>query len=317
MQVRRITIPASLFSAVLGLVGLGNSWRVAHQLWGYPLAVGESIHASAIAVWLLLLLLYTLKWIQNPDAAKAEMHHGVQGNFVALLPISTMLIALAVWPVSQPIASLVFLLGFAGWLLFALWHGGRVFTESGAMTNLTHALYIPWVAGNFAAALVGNALGWIGWDQLFFGAGLVSWLVLESVVLLRLATTEPLPAALRATFGIQLAPPAVGLVAYLAVTPEPSALVVHMLLGYAVLQVVMLVRLLQWICAQGWSMSYWAISFGVTALALGAQRWVEHSATAPVAALAHPLFFLANGTVALLLIGSIWAFLHSPRAIDG
>jgi tellurite resistance protein len=143
----------------------------------------------------------------------------------------------------------------------------------------------------------------------------LSWLVLESVVLQRLLTADPLPAVMRATIGIQLAPPAVGLVAYLAVASAPSALVVHMLLGYAVLQALMLLRLLPWICAQGWSMSYWAVSFGATALALGAQRWLVHGATALASALAHPLFFLANGTVALLLIGSVWAFLHLLRPI--
>ena len=315
MKIQGIAIPASFFSAVLGLVGLGNGWRVAHTLWGYPRVLGESIHASAIAVWLVLLLFYGVKWLQNPDAAKAEMRHGVQGNFVALVPISTMLIAGLLWPISHAMAKLVFLLGLAAWLLFALWHGGRAISHGGAKSGPTHALYIPWVAGNFAAAIVSNTLGWTGWDQIFFGAGILSWLVLESVVLQRLLTTESLPAALRGTFGIQLAPPAVGLVAYLAVTPDPSTLVVHMLLGYALLQAALLIRLLPWLSTLGWSTSYWSVSFGATGLAVGAQRWLAHGeALSPVATLASPLFYLANGVVALLSIGSAWELLRFQRA---
>jgi tellurite resistance protein len=298
----------------MGLVGLGNSWRVAYPLWGYPHAVGQIIHACAIVVWLLLLSLYGLKWLHSPDAARAEMHHGVQGNFVALVPISTMLISLALWHFSQDVASLVFLLGFVGWLLFALWYCGRVFTTGGTTPLITHALYMPWVAGNFTAAIVSNTLGWVGWDQVFFGAGVVSWLVLESVVLQRLLTVDPLPAALRGTLGIQLAPPAVGLVAYLAVTPQPSASVAHMLLGYALLQGLLLLRLLPWICAQGWSMSYWSVSFGGTALAVGAQRWLANGASSSAAWLAEFLFYVANVLVALLLVGSAGDFLRCQRA---
>jgi tellurite resistance protein len=312
MQEPRAAIPASLFSAVLGLVGLGNNWHLAHTLWGYPQAVGQIIHACAIVVWLLLLFFYALRWLRNLSAARAEMCHGVQGNFVALVPISTMLIALAVGPFSQDVARVVFLLGLMGWLLFALWQGGRVFTTGVTTTPLTDALYIPLVAGNFAAAITSNTLGWINWDQLFFGAGLLSWLVLESVLLQHLLTTNPLNEALRGTLGIKLAPPAVGLVAYFAVAPQPSALVVHMLLGYAVLQTLLLLRLLPWICAQGWSMSYWSISFGVTGLTLGAQRWMALGASGPALLLASPLFYFANSIVALLLIGSIWEVFRSP-----
>lgn len=317
MQIPRIALPASFFSVVLGLVGLGNNWRMAHLLWGYPLWVGEMVHTGAMLVWLLLLTLYALKWLQNRSAALAEMRHGVQGNFVALVPISTMLIALAVEPLSQALATAAFLLGLLAWLVFALWQSGRWISEGRASAGTTPALYIPWVAGNFSAALVSSSLGWAGWAPLFFGAGVVSWLSLESVVLHRLTAADPLPETLRATMGIQLAPPAVGLVAYVAVTPEPMALVAHMLLGYGLLQALLLVRLAPWICKQGWSMAYWAVSFGVTGLALGAQRWLALGQTAPAQALAAGLFWLANGVLGLLLFGSAWGIFRPTEAPAG
>ncbi len=312
MQLLRTPVPASFFSVVLGLIGLGNTWHMAHQLWGYPQWLGEVVHTGAMGVWLLLLFLYAWKWTHHRGAAQAEMRHGVQGNFVALVPISSMLMALAVEPMSRTGATVVFVLGLLGWLTLTLYLGGRWFTGGLAAAQLGPALYLPGVAGNFSAALVCSRLGWAGWDQLFFGAGLMSWLALESVVLHRLATADPLPEALRATLGIQLAPPAVGLVAYLAVTPEPVALVAHMLLGYGLLQVLLLVRLTPWICQQGWSMAYWAVSFGVTGLALGAQRWLALDQSAPAQALAPVLFCLANGVLGLLLIGSVWGALPRP-----
>lgn len=316
MQLPRIAIPASFFSVVLGLVGLGNNWRMATQLWGYPLWVGEIVHAGAMVVWLLLIFFYAVKWVQDRAAAQAEMRHAVQSNFVTLVPISTMLIALAVGPLSQAAANVVFLSGLLGWLILTLWQGGHLLMGARPAASLSPALYIPWVAGNFSAALVSSSLGWAGWDQLFFGAGVLSWLALESALLHRLATADPLPQALRATLGIQLAPPAVGLAAYVAVAQEPMALVAHMLLGYGLLQALLLVRLAPWIGKQGWSMAYWAVSFGATGLALGTQRWLAHGNSGPAQALAPVLFGVANGVIGLLVLGSLWgAFLPRPTQV--
>ena len=80
------------------------------------------------------------------------------------------------------------------------------------------ACLLPLVAGCFVLA---NGLAQFGlpdWGQFAFGAGFFSWLAIESVLLHRLYTAEPLPEPLRPTLGIQLAPPAVGGLAYVTVS---------------------------------------------------------------------------------------------------
>ena len=61
-------IPASFFGIILGLVGLGNCWRVAAKIWQLPAWIGEIIMLTAISVWLILLLLYSaallIAWLQ-------------------------------------------------------------------------------------------------------------------------------------------------------------------------------------------------------------------------------------------------------------
>ena len=51
------------------------------------------------------------------------------------------------------------------------------------------------------------------------------------------------------------------------------------------------------------------------ALAIGEQHWLVHSATAPVSAPVHVLFFFSNLTVAMLLNGSIGEISRSNCAI--
>ncbi|NLH83334.1 MAG: dicarboxylate transporter/tellurite-resistance protein TehA, partial [Phyllobacteriaceae bacterium] len=104
-----------------------------------------------------------------------------------------------------------------------------------------------------------------------------------------------------ATIGIHMAPPAVGLVSYLAVTtgaPDGFALG---LFGYAVLQAAVMARLVPWLKGQPFGAPWWAYSFAVAALPLGAMRMVERGAEGTVALLAPVLFVLAN-----LIIGGFF-----------
>jgi len=301
----RRSVPASYFGIVLGLAGLGNAWRVAHRVWQLPGAVGEVILAAASLIWLALTAAYIAKWFVARQDALAELGHPVQCCFIGLAGVAGMLIAGPILPYSDTGAALLFgicalyTVVFAVWRTGQLWMGGR---DPGATTAV---LYLPAVAGSFVSAAIISALGYADWGQYAFGAGLFTWLAIESVLLHRLYTASALPLPLRPTLGIQLAPPTVGLAAYLSVTSGPPGLFAHMLLGYGLLQGLLLLRLLPWICQQSFTPAYWAFSFGVTALAAGPLRMVERGDVGPAADLAWPLFIAANLIVLVLVLGTL------------
>jgi tellurite resistance protein len=298
-------IPASFFGIVLGLAGLGNAWRVAHQVWELPAIAGEAILAASAIVWAILIVLYANKWLIARAAARAELNHPVQCCFIGLIGVTTMLIAGAAIPYTRIGAEILFGIGviytiaFAVWRTGALWMGGR---DPGATTAV---LYLPAVAESFVTATVAGALGYADWGQYAFGSGLFTWFAIESVLLHRLYTAPSLPLALQPSLGIQLAPPTVGAVAYLSVTSGMPDLLVHAFLGYGLLQALLMLRLLPWILQQSFSPSYWAFSFGVTALAAAPLRMIERGDTGPAALLAPPLFIAANIIIALLAIATL------------
>ena len=256
-----------------------------------------------------MLILYAAKWAWQRSLATTELGHPVAGGFVALVPASTMLVALAVLPYWRLGAALLFGFGVVGWLGFSVWHLGKALQGGPNAVVMTHVLYLPLVAGNFIATIVTAALGWAEWGELFFGAGLLSWLALESVLLQRLLGPGPLAAALRPTLGIALAPPSIGLVAYLAVNPGAPGMVASLLLGYALLQALLLLRLWPWIRQQRFAASYWSVTFGTTGVALAAMQMVERGATGPAAALAPGLFILANFVIGSIAIGTVVSLL--------
>ena len=301
-----ISIPASFFGMVLGLVGLGGDWRIAHRIWSVPSLIGESIIALAVGIWGLLLLLYTAKWLWRRSEAEAEFEHPVQCCFVGLLPVSTMLVGLALLRYSYNVALVIGTVGAVSQLGFAIFRTGQLCTGGRDPLTTTPILYLPTVAGNFITANLVAAFGYGDLASLCFGAGLLAWLALESVLMHRLYVLAPLAPALRPYLGIQFAPPVVGCSAYLSLTEGPPDLVAKGLLGYGLLQVLIVARMLPWIMVQPFAVSYWAFTFGLTVMAFDTMKFVERGAGGLMFTLAGVSFVIANLAVGLIAIGTVW-----------
>lgn len=299
-----MNIPANFFSMVLGLVGLGSAWRAASALWGLPALAGEIVMAFAVALWALLLALYLRKWFAAREAALAEWRHPVQGCFVSLAAVATLLAAIACAPWSRETALVLFVLGVAGQLLLGAARSGALWRGARDPTHVTPAMYLPLVAGNLVTAMAAGALGFASLGHVFFGAGVFAWLALESVVLRRLLMEPPLPAALRPTLGIQLAPPVVACVAWISVNGEPD-MFARALFGYGLLQFALLARLSPWLAEAPFAANWWAYSFGIAALAITALRLAAADLDGVEAWLALPLFAFANLFIGALVIGSL------------
>jgi len=299
-------IPAAFFGIVLGVVGLGNSWRAAAAIWPVPASVGEAISLLGFATWFVLILLYAAKWFIAPKEVTAELEHPIQCCFVGLIGVATMLAGLAILPYSRIATEVLALAGFAITLFFLLWRTGLLWHGGRDPATNTPVLYLPTVAGSFVTAIAAGTLGHADWGQLAFGAGFFSWLAIESVLLHRLLMAPELAAPLRPTLGIQLAPPAVGSVAYLSVTTGTPDMLAHAMFGYAILQVLIIGRQLPWIMQQPFAGSYWAFTFGLTALSTTALRMTARGDTGAISELAPVIFVLVNIALAIIAVGTLW-----------
>ena len=304
-MIRLPVVPAPFFGIVIGLAGLGTVWRWAHQVWGLPTVVGEAIIGLSIALWVVLTILYIAKWTVAREDASAEVADPVQCCFVGLIGVATMLVGGGIQPHSPALAVVLFTAGAAFALGFAVWRTGSLWQGEREQAATTAVLYLPSVAGSFVTSITGAALGYADWSQVIFGGGLFSWLGIESVLLARMLMGPELAAALRPTLGIQLAPASVGAVAYLSVTKGSPDVFAHALIGYGVLQLLILLRLLPWIGAGGFTPSYWAFTFGITALATAALKLLACGDSGAIADLAAVLFGVANLAVAAVMIGTV------------
>jgi len=301
-----LAIPASFFGMVLGLIGWGNSWRAAHEVWGLPAAIGEALMLAGSLVWAVLIVLFAAKWLAARSEAIGEASHPVQCCFIGLVGVATMLVAIAAHPYSRPVAASLFVAGATFTLAFALWRTGILWQGARDPATTTPVLYLPTVAGSYVTAIGLATFGLGDWGRLAFGAGLLSWFAIESVLLHRLYTAPEMPPPLRPVLGIQLAPPTVGAAAYLSITSGPPDPVVYGLIGYGLLQLLLLARLARWIFAAGVTASVWAFTFGLTALATAMVKLVGRGDAGPVSVLAPVVFAFVSIAMGAIVLRTLW-----------
>jgi len=309
---RAPAIPVTYLGAVLGLGGLGNASRAAHRVWDAPAFVGEGISLAAFTVWLSCGLGFLRSWISKSETARGDFRDPARAPFAALLPMSTMIAGFALKP-HAPIASTILIgVGLGGQMLVgiqataSLWRGGR------GGDAVTPILLMPTVGGFFVGTIAAVQVAGPSLGVLFFGAGLISWLVTESVVLHRLAN-RTLPPGLRATLGIHLTPPAIACVAYLELGDASPDRFVQGVFGYALLQGTVMLRLVPWLREQPFSHRAWAHTFGIAALPLAALRFVELGQEGPIPMLALPLFIGANLAIGWIALRSILLIVDRAR----
>ncbi|WP_345815839.1 dicarboxylate transporter/tellurite-resistance protein TehA [Paraburkholderia sp. PREW-6R] len=310
MNGNRGAIPVAFFGIAVGALAFANLWRVAIRLWQLPAAIGSLMTLAALIVWLVVLAAYGHKWLTRAAEARVEMQHPVVSSFAALGPVSTLLAAQLVLPYAHTLALGLFAVAVAVQLALGVYLHGRLWQGGRPPELVTPAIYLPTVAPSFVAGTAASAFGYHQLGELFFGAGMLSWLALESLILHRAAVHDALPEALRPTLGVQLAPPVVGGVTYLSLTSGMPDLFAFALLGYGLYQGLLLLRLLPWIRAQGFVPGYWAFSFGVAALPTMVLRMVERGATGPVEWAAPVLFVVANVIFAILTVKTVQLLLN-------
>jgi tellurite resistance protein len=296
----------------MGLGGLGHAWRAAGRTYPVLAPFGELLVLFAAALWVLLASSYIAKWASAPEVARSEWRHPVQCAFVAIIPASLLLLLPALAPRLGLAGEILFLLAACVQVvvtaaIFARWLSG--WPEPATVTPAWH---LAAVAGHLFAAGAAAAYGYrlTGWC--FFGAGMVTWIIVDSIVLHRLATHEPLLPALRPLIAVEIAPPAVALIMYMALGEGEADAIALGLYGWGLYLAVALAIVARWLCEAPFGPAYWAFTLPVAALSVAGWRIAHATAAQPALTLALALFVAANAligfiawrTVAALIRGS-------------
>jgi tellurite resistance protein len=304
-------LPAALFAIPVGLFGLAAAWRRARGFgWSFADPAGSALAWAAAAILVVLLALYAAKCLRHPTVIRAEFSHPVAGSLMALIPLALMLATICFGAPGDRawLALLLFALSLQG--IVAIRVVSILATGALPAATVTPALYLPPVAGGFVGAMALSTLGYPGWAALLFGMGLAGWALLEVRVLNSLFE-GPMPAALRPTIGVELAPPSVATLAAGTIWPLLPGDVLIVGLGVAAGPIVAVMARYKWWHNVPFSIGFWSFSFPLAALA-GAVVEVVHRGGWPplvggiaLAVASTVIAVLAARTLALLARGEL------------
>ena len=248
-------VPPNFFAIPFGLAGLGVVWRAMAAGYGAPGAIPDALLALAAAVWLLLVICLIAR---SPRQVAVDVRDSVLSPFVSLVFIVPIVIAGGIATDDPSLAKGLFIAGMIPAALIGGWLTGQWIAGEVDEAKVHPGYFLPTVAGGFLGAQVAPHVGlhWVG--MLCFGVGVVCWFVLGSVVLSRLVFRKALPAPLVPTLAIEVAPPAVAGGAYFALHGLRGDTVSDALAGYAVLMVLVQLRLLPLYLRLRFAPGFWA-----------------------------------------------------------
>ncbi|WP_436874443.1 dicarboxylate transporter/tellurite-resistance protein TehA [Kosakonia sacchari] len=315
MKDSHLNLPAGYFGIVLGIIGLGFSWRFAATIWPVTLLPADGLIILAMVIWALLMLAFISRMFRHGASVLEEISHPLKSSFVSLAPATSMLVAIGLAPWLHTLALGLFLIAVVAQLTYSAWQTAGLWRGQHPKEATTPGLYLPTVANNFISAMACGAFGFNDVGMLFLGAGLFSWLSLEPAILSRMRNLDEMSPAVRTSLGIQMAPAFVACSAWLSVNGGQADVFAKLLFGYGLLQMLFMIRLIPWYSSQPFNPSFWSFSFGVASLATTSIRLGHGTPGGALYWMSFPLFIAANLVIVLLMVKTFALLLQGKLLI--
>ncbi|MET9479659.1 TDT family transporter [Streptomyces sp. NPDC006638] len=269
-------MPLNFFGMGFGLAGLAGCWVTAADQGHVTHAVGNGLLALAAVVWLATVAFYLRYVLSKPGALRADLLDPVASPFSSLAVITPMLLASEGLAPQAPTAGKVLVdLFLVLTVLLGGWLTGQWIYGPLELDRLHPGYFLPTVAGGLVAAASAADVGQRRLAEVMLGLGLVCWFILGSMIMARLFFRPMLPTPLLPTLAIEVAPPTVGSVAYFAINGERIDFFAATLAGYALLMVLVQIRLLPAFLRLRYAPSFWAFTFSWAAVVETTLRWNE------------------------------------------
>jgi len=202
-----------MYAVVMGMSGLTITYQKAAIWLGVPEIFGIVFMYITTITFLVVSLLYIMKYIKFKSAVRNEFSHPIRINFFAAISISMLMLAI-IYKESHPTISASF--WYPGTLLhlYLTMHTISFWINHNQELNHSNpAWFIP-IVGNVLVPIAGFGFVSNGILMYFFSVGIFFWFILFSIIFNRIIFHNQLAVKFVPTLFILIAPPAVGFVAY-------------------------------------------------------------------------------------------------------
>jgi tellurite resistance protein len=202
-----------MYAIVMGMSGLTITYQKAGQWLGFPHIIGSVLMYTTTLIFILVSIIYIIKYFKYQKAVKNEFAHPVRINFFAAISISMLMLAI-IYKEAYPTISAI--LWYPGTLLhfYLTMHTIAFWINSNQeLGHSNPAWFIP-IVGNVLVPVAGIGFASTGILMYFYSVGMFFWIVLFAIILNRIIFHHQLAVKFMPTMFILIAPPAVGFIAY-------------------------------------------------------------------------------------------------------
>lgn len=225
-------LPTPIAGLALGISSLGALWESVYGFNGYLQATSSTI-AAVILITLLM------RFIFHPQTLWNDLSHHVVGSVVPTFAMATMVVASSLTTTALAVSTFIWLIAIALHLLFLVLFLYYRFQDM-QLHHMVPSWFVPPI-GLIVAVFTcpqPELLKPICAAILLFG--IVNYALLLPIMLNRLIFGEKIQTSAKPSIAILAAPASLCLTGYLAFTPQPSPIIVAVLLGIALLMTVLI-----------------------------------------------------------------------------
>lgn len=259
-------ISFDLYSAVMGITGLGLVWRAAASTYALPAWPGETLLASGLAVFFVLTVAQLLRLIFSYQDILAEWRSCASKNFFCAATISGFLLSMGLLPYSIALAKALWIIGVTAQIFFLTCTFRRWVIDQLETHEISPVWLIPMV-GNASPAFAGVDLGFPGLSKMLLFSAILCWALFMPLILWRIVFVRPVtPLKAMPGLAIMVSAPAVISVALYCVYDGVND-AVEFMAWTALFFSIVLISLWRRMVPDMFSKSWWGFTFPSTALA--------------------------------------------------
>ncbi len=229
-----------------------------------------------------------------------------------------MLLGVALAQQARAAGEIIFGCGAALTVLLGAWITAGWITLYGQLRRWHPGYFLPTAAGGLIAGGCSAALGFTTLSHVLFGLGAGSFVVLASIISLRLFVLPALPPHLLPTMAIEVAPPVVAGNTWFAINGGRVDMPVAILAGFAVLMLLVQLRLIPMYRTAPFGPGFWAFSFPLAAAVTFGLHWLAAEQVRGRTALGYTVVGILTAGFALLAAGTIAGLINGtflPRVV--
>ena len=258
--------PIMMYAIVMGLSGLTITYQKAGVWLHFPHIIGYSLMVITTIIFILVSIIYIIKYSKYKMAVQKEFNHPIRINFFAAISISMLMLAI-IYKEAYPTVSAMFWYPGAILHFYLTMHTISFWINSNQeLSHSNPAWFIP-VVGNVLVPVAGVGFASNGILMYFFSVGMFFWVILFAIILNRIIFHHQLAVKFMPTMFILIAPPAVGFIAYFKMFGEIDGVAIF-LFNIALFFTMLVAFMYKNFLKIKFFISWWAFVFPVAAMAI-------------------------------------------------